>query len=159
MAPPLGEPTCDAREALQFFGSAMVELHYNRRAFTASLASLLLCPISVGHGQQLERSSLKLGVAGKGATWFPRCNGGMISQSRCGPGPPSSWRERSPSGNATIGATTQRTSGASCSERVSAKYSPSRLGHPGQRHFPKSPPGHWNLRHWPMCPEQYLETR
>ena len=55
---------------LQFFGSAMVELHYNRRAFTASLASLLLSPISVGHGQQLARSSLKLGVANKAHLYY-----------------------------------------------------------------------------------------
>ena len=48
----------------------MVELHYNRRAFTASLASLLLGPISVGHGQQLERSSLKLGVANKAHLYY-----------------------------------------------------------------------------------------
>jgi hypothetical protein len=61
---------CDAPETLQFFGSAMVELHYNRRAFTASLASLLLGPISVGHGQQLERSSLKLGVANKAHLYY-----------------------------------------------------------------------------------------
>jgi NitT/TauT family transport system substrate-binding protein len=48
----------------------MVELHYNRRAFTASLASLLLSPISVGHGQQLARSSLKLGVANKAHLYY-----------------------------------------------------------------------------------------
>jgi len=48
----------------------MVELHYNRRAFTASLASLLLGPIPVGRGQQLERSSLKLGVANKAHLYY-----------------------------------------------------------------------------------------
>jgi len=31
---------------------------------------------------------------GSRATWLPRCNGGMISQTRCAPGPPSSWPER-----------------------------------------------------------------
>ena len=48
----------------------MVELHYNRRAFTAGLASLLLGPIPVSQGQQLERSSLKLGVANKSHLYY-----------------------------------------------------------------------------------------
>jgi NitT/TauT family transport system substrate-binding protein len=45
----------------------MAELQYNRRAFTAGMAGLLLCLVSrdLAHGQQLERSSLKLGVANK----------------------------------------------------------------------------------------------
>jgi NitT/TauT family transport system substrate-binding protein len=59
-------------KALQFFGSAMTELQYNRRAFTAGMASLLLYPVSTGlvHGQQLERSSLKLGVANKAHLYY-----------------------------------------------------------------------------------------
>jgi NitT/TauT family transport system substrate-binding protein len=50
----------------------MAELQYNRRAFTAGKASLLLCPVSTGlvHGQQLERSSLKLGVANKAHLYY-----------------------------------------------------------------------------------------
>ena len=55
---------------MQFFGSAMVELQYNRRVLIASFASLLLGPISVGHGQQLERSSLKLGIANKAHLYY-----------------------------------------------------------------------------------------
>ena len=60
------------RRHCQFFGSAMAELQYNRRAFTAGMASLLLCPVSTGlvHGQQLERSSLKLGVANKAHLYY-----------------------------------------------------------------------------------------
>src|SRR5437868_229615 len=61
---------CDARETLQFFGSAMVELQYNRRVLIASFAGLLLGPISVGRGQQLERSSLKLGVANRAHLYY-----------------------------------------------------------------------------------------
>src|SRR5262245_16842582 len=62
----------DARETLQFFGSAMVELRYNRRTFTAGIANLLLCRVAIGlaHGQQLERSSLKLGVANKAHLYY-----------------------------------------------------------------------------------------
>jgi sulfonate transport system substrate-binding protein len=48
----------------------MVELQYNRRVLIASFASLLLGPISVGHGQQLERSSLKLGIANKAHLYY-----------------------------------------------------------------------------------------
>jgi NitT/TauT family transport system substrate-binding protein len=45
----------------------MAEMQYNRRAFTTGVASLLFCPVSLDttHAQQLERSSLKLGVANK----------------------------------------------------------------------------------------------
>ena len=50
----------------------MVELHYNRRAFAAGMANLLLCGVSLSlaHGQQLERSSLKLGVANKAHLYY-----------------------------------------------------------------------------------------
>ena len=50
----------------------MVELQYNRRAFTAGMASLLLYPLSLdlANGQQLERSSLKLGVANKAHLYY-----------------------------------------------------------------------------------------
>jgi NitT/TauT family transport system substrate-binding protein len=50
----------------------MVELQYNRRAFTAGMASQLLCPISrnLAHGQQLEGSSFKLGVANKAHLYY-----------------------------------------------------------------------------------------
>ncbi len=50
----------------------MSELQYNRRAFTAGLASLLLCPGSLdfADAQQLERSSLKLGVANKAHLYY-----------------------------------------------------------------------------------------
>src|ERR1700751_2178757 len=45
---------------------------YDRRAFAAGLASLVLCPSSSGvaYGQQLERSSLKLGVANKAHLYY-----------------------------------------------------------------------------------------
>ncbi len=45
---------------------------YDRRAFAAGLASLVLCPPSSGvaYGQQLERSSLKLGVANKAHLYY-----------------------------------------------------------------------------------------
>jgi sulfonate transport system substrate-binding protein len=51
---------------------AMAEMQYDRRAFTAGMASLLLCPASLdpAHGQQLERSSLKLGVANKSHLYY-----------------------------------------------------------------------------------------
>ena len=47
-------------------------MQYDRRAFTAGMASLLLCPVSLdlAHGQQLERSSLKLGVANKSHLYY-----------------------------------------------------------------------------------------
>jgi NitT/TauT family transport system substrate-binding protein len=50
----------------------MVELQYNRRAFTAGMATLLLCRVSLdlAHGQRLERSSLKLGVANKSHLYY-----------------------------------------------------------------------------------------
>jgi sulfonate transport system substrate-binding protein len=50
----------------------MAELQNNRRAFTAGMACLLLYPLSFSpaHGQQLERSSLKLGVANKAHLYY-----------------------------------------------------------------------------------------
>ncbi|MEA3070589.1 MAG: sulfonate transport system substrate-binding protein [Alphaproteobacteria bacterium] len=50
----------------------MAKMQYDRRAFTAGMASLLLCPVSLdlAHGQQLERSSLKLGVANKSHLYY-----------------------------------------------------------------------------------------
>jgi NitT/TauT family transport system substrate-binding protein len=50
----------------------MGEMQYNRRAFTTGIASLLLCPVSLDttHAQQLERSSLKLGVANKAHLYY-----------------------------------------------------------------------------------------
>jgi NitT/TauT family transport system substrate-binding protein len=50
----------------------MAEMQYNRRAFTTGIASLLLCPVSLDttHSQQLERSSLKLGVANKAHLYY-----------------------------------------------------------------------------------------
>src|SRR5262249_60903930 len=50
----------------------MVELHYNRRAFAAGMANLLLCGVSLSlaHGQRLERTSLKLGVANKAHLYY-----------------------------------------------------------------------------------------
>jgi NitT/TauT family transport system substrate-binding protein len=50
----------------------MAEMHYNRRAFTAGTASLVLCTAFLDsvHGQQLERSSLKLGVANKAHLYY-----------------------------------------------------------------------------------------
>jgi NitT/TauT family transport system substrate-binding protein len=52
--------------------ASMAELQYDRRAFTAGMASLLLCPVSLdlAHAQQLERSSLKLGVANKAHLYY-----------------------------------------------------------------------------------------
>src|SRR5215831_1186138 len=59
-------------EAVQCFGRAMPEMHSNRRAFTSGMASLLLCPafLTPVRGQQLERSSLKLGVANKAHLYY-----------------------------------------------------------------------------------------
>ena len=50
----------------------MAKMQYDRRAFTAGMASLLLCPASLdpAHGQQLERSSLRLGVANKSHLYY-----------------------------------------------------------------------------------------
>ena len=50
----------------------MAKMQYDRRAFTSGLASLLLCPAALdpAHGQQLERSSLKLGVANKSHLYY-----------------------------------------------------------------------------------------
>src|SRR3974377_1541795 len=50
----------------------MAQMHYNRRAFTAGTASLVLCTAFLDsvHGQQLERSSLKLGVANKAHLYY-----------------------------------------------------------------------------------------
>jgi NitT/TauT family transport system substrate-binding protein len=50
----------------------MAEMQYNRRAFTTGIASLLLCSVSLDttHAQQLERSSLKLGVANKAHLYY-----------------------------------------------------------------------------------------
>lgn len=47
-------------------------MHYNRRAFTAGMASVVLCTAFLDsvHGQQLERSSLKLGVANKAHLYY-----------------------------------------------------------------------------------------
>src|SRR5260370_32968454 len=72
---------CDCQErlnsvmlekALQFFGSVMSELQYNRRSFTAGLASLLLCPGSLdfSDAQQLERSSLKVWISNKANLYY-----------------------------------------------------------------------------------------
>jgi len=57
---------------VQCFGKAMAEMHSNRRAFTSGMASLLLCPafLTPVRGQQLERSSLKLGVANKAHLYY-----------------------------------------------------------------------------------------
>jgi NitT/TauT family transport system substrate-binding protein len=57
---------------VQLIGKAMVKMHYNRRAFSGGMASLLLCTAFVDsvHGQQLERSSLKLGVANKAHLYY-----------------------------------------------------------------------------------------
>jgi NitT/TauT family transport system substrate-binding protein len=50
----------------------MAELQYNRRTFTAGMAALVLCPASLdfARAQQLERSSLKLGVANKAHLYY-----------------------------------------------------------------------------------------
>jgi NitT/TauT family transport system substrate-binding protein len=48
----------------------MLGLQYSRRALTAGMASLLLCPVSLVHGQRLERSSLRLGVANKSHLYY-----------------------------------------------------------------------------------------
>lgn len=59
-------------EAVQFSGSAMAEMQCNRRIFTAGMATLLLgmgFP-NLARGQQLERSSLKLGVANKAHLYY-----------------------------------------------------------------------------------------
>jgi NitT/TauT family transport system substrate-binding protein len=57
---------------VQLIGKAMADMHYNRRAFSGGMASLLLCAAFVDsvHGQQLERSSLKLGVANKAHLYY-----------------------------------------------------------------------------------------
>jgi NitT/TauT family transport system substrate-binding protein len=49
----------------------MAELQYNRRAFTAGMASLL-CPVALdlAGAQQLELSSLKLGVANRAHLYY-----------------------------------------------------------------------------------------
>ena len=51
---------------------AMAKMQYDRRAFTAGMASLLLCPASLdpAHGQQVERPSIKLGVANKAHLYY-----------------------------------------------------------------------------------------
>jgi len=50
----------------------MSEIQCNRRAFTAGMASLLLGTafLHPARGQQLERSSLKLGVANKAHLYY-----------------------------------------------------------------------------------------
>jgi NitT/TauT family transport system substrate-binding protein len=50
----------------------MAEMQYHRRAFTAGMASLLVCPVSIdaSYAQRLERSSLKLGVANKAHLYY-----------------------------------------------------------------------------------------
>jgi len=50
---------------------SMAELQYNRRVFTAGMASLL-CPVSLdlARAQQLEHSSLKLGVANRAHLYY-----------------------------------------------------------------------------------------
>src|SRR5262245_16444329 len=59
-------------EAVQFSGRAMAEMQCNRRIFTAGMASLLLGTgfLNPARGQQLERSSLKLGVANKAHLYY-----------------------------------------------------------------------------------------
>ena len=58
---------------------------YDRRAFAAGLASLVLCPSSSGvaYGQQLERSSLKLGVANNNVVDF-ECASVDVAQHQVG---------------------------------------------------------------------------
>jgi NitT/TauT family transport system substrate-binding protein len=50
----------------------MAGLQYNRRAFTAGMASLLTSPLclDLAHAQQIERSSLKLGVANRAHLYY-----------------------------------------------------------------------------------------
>ena len=50
----------------------MAEVQYSRRAFTAGMASLSLCPTALdfARAQQLERTSLKLGVANKAHLYY-----------------------------------------------------------------------------------------
>src|SRR5690242_5912009 len=50
----------------------MIEAQYNRRAFGAGIASLLLCPLALdlAHGQQPARVPLKLGVANKSHLYY-----------------------------------------------------------------------------------------
>jgi NitT/TauT family transport system substrate-binding protein len=50
----------------------MSDVHHDRRAFTAAIATLLLSPFSLrlAHGQQLERPALKLGVANKAHLYY-----------------------------------------------------------------------------------------
>ena len=61
-----------AAKRVQFFDGAMAEMQCDRRAFTASMASLLLGTafLDPARGQQLERSSLKLGVANKAHLYY-----------------------------------------------------------------------------------------
>ena len=53
-------------------GKATAEMHYNRRTFTAGVTSFVLCATFLDpvHGQQLEHSSLKLGVANKAHLYY-----------------------------------------------------------------------------------------
>jgi len=57
---------------MMFCGRAMAEMHYNRRAFTAGMTSVLLSTAFFDsvHGQQVERSSLKLGIANKAHLYY-----------------------------------------------------------------------------------------
>ena len=57
---------------MQFSGRAMAEMQCNRRAFTSGMASLLLgtALLDPARGQQLEHSSLKLGVANKAHLYY-----------------------------------------------------------------------------------------
>ena len=50
----------------------MAEMHHDRRTFTAGLTSFVLCTAFLDsvYGQQLERSSLKLGVANKSHLYY-----------------------------------------------------------------------------------------
>jgi NitT/TauT family transport system substrate-binding protein len=50
----------------------MAQMQHSRRAFTAGVASLALCPAfnDLVHAQQLERSSLKLGIANKAHLYY-----------------------------------------------------------------------------------------
>jgi NitT/TauT family transport system substrate-binding protein len=61
----------DHAETVQFFGKATA-MHYNRRAFAAGATSFVLCTAFLDpiYGQQLERSSLKLGVANKAHLYY-----------------------------------------------------------------------------------------
>src|SRR4030095_7470949 len=53
-------------------GKATTEMHYNRRTFTAGVTSFVLCTTFLDpvHGQQVEHSSLKLGVANKAHLYY-----------------------------------------------------------------------------------------